>query len=136
MFGRLKLWLSRNDSYVIADPRDNSITFSKGLCKEMDLDNLTEAKVFAFEVRKVGEKRSFGFTLNPKFDQKTQLADIMYNSKHKCVGFESLNPTVNRIFYDYGIIIHDMPHKLSVKKSHIKRNDLTYYEICRPQSNK
>ena len=45
----------------------------------------------------------YAFCINPIMEQETQLADIQYNAKHHCVGFECLVPTVNRIFYDYGL---------------------------------
>lgn len=129
MLNRLYNWLHRNECYVIADARDNSITFSKLLAKQLDIDGLQEAKVYVFEIKdpKNPEKR-YGFCLNPQFKQETQLADIMYNSKYKCVGFECLVPTVNRIFYDYGLP-SGCKCKLSVKK-HIAIAT-TYYEICR-----
>lgn len=100
----------------------------------MNLDQLKEAKVFAFEVKDKGKMSTFGFCLNPELGQETQLADIMYNDKYKCVGFECLSPTVNRIFYAYDIRKYESPCKLTVRQR--RANELVFYEICPPQGNK
>jgi hypothetical protein len=67
--------------------------------------------------------------LNPSLDQPTHLADVQYNSKHRCIGFECLVPTVNRIFYDYGLPA-DSRAKLSVKTQ--TTHGMEYYVIRRP----
>lgn len=134
MFKKIRQWLSRGSCFVIADPRDNSITFSKELCRMIDIDSLDEAKVFAFEIKDKDKMSSFGFSINPKIGQETQLAEIMYNSKYRCVGFECLNPTVNRIFYAYNIPNPEKPCRLTVVRRQCK--SLTYYEICNPKCNK
>lgn len=93
--------------------------------KVMELD---EAKVYVF---RLSDSKDYCFTINPILEKDTQLADIQYNSKHHTVGFESLCPTVNRIFYDYGLP-HDSRAKLTVE---VCRADLipTYYHILRPR---
>lgn len=93
-------WFRKRHMYVIADATDNSITFSRALFQHMGGLSLEKAKVFAFYIP---SKLQYAFILNPEFDQETQLADIQYNSKHRTIGFEMLNPTVNRMFYDYGL---------------------------------
>lgn len=112
--------------YVIADANDNSITFSKGLFDRAGIAEMDKAKVLCFYVP---DMEAYAFMFNPELEQETQLADIMYNSKYKCVGFESLVPTVNRIFYDYGL-----PSDIRVKLSIIghRKNGMRYYEICKP----
>ena len=77
----------------------------------------------------------YAFTLNPDIDQPTCLADIQYNSKHHSIGFESLCPTVNRIFYDYGL----PPYKkvrLSIDVCSVCGDSIAtpviYYKILRP----
>ena len=119
----LEWWGSR---YVIADPNDNSITLSKSLFKAIGrmVDKNTQPKIFVF---KVGNE--YGFSINPTFEKETQLCNIQYNDKYKCVGFESLCPSVNKIFYDYGLE-EDKPVWLSVKKEKLK--ELTYFKIKRP----
>jgi len=126
MIERLKNWLRRRSFYVVCDPTDNSVTLSKALFKHMGVMQLDVAKVYVFFVPGAD---CYGFILNPDFDQETQLNDIQYNGKHKTVGFETLNPTVNRIFYDYGLP-HDKPVKLSVQAC--SAGDVQYYKICRP----
>lgn len=133
MIDKLKNWFRRRSFYVICDPNDNSVTFSKALFKHMDVMKLEKVQVYVFSLapsdRALYEKGEYGFILNPGFEQETQLADIQYNDKHKTIGFECLVPTVGRIFYDYGLP-HDTPVKLSVQAC--RAGDVQYYKICRP----
>ena len=129
MINKLKNWIRRRTFYVVCDPADNSITLSKALFRHMNVMKLDKTQVFVFSVYSGGAH--YGFTVNPGFDQETQLADIQYNDKYRCVGFESLNPTVNRIFYDYGLP-HESKVKLSVEVH--RSGDVTWYKICRPKN--
>ena len=124
-------WFRSRHMYVIADATDNSITFSHALFHHMGGLSLEQAKVFAFYVPAVEPRQGhYGFILNPEFDQETQLADIQYNTKHRTIGFEMLNPTVNRMFYDYGL--RPMTKvKLTVKCKRL--HEITYYQISPPQ---
>lgn len=126
LFKKILDWFRRRHMYVIADGSDNSITLSRALFHHMGGMELTEAKVFAFYVP---DDNTYGFILNPQFDQETQLADIQYNEKYRTIGFPMLNPSVARMFYDY-----HMPAliraKLNVKAK--TAGDITYYEICPP----
>lgn len=131
MFRKLKYLLNKKDCFVIADAKDNSITFSKGLCSLLDLWNLEQVKVYVTTLTGVEGKKQYAFILNPPIDVPTQLADIMYDSKHKCIGFESLCPTVNRIFYDYNLPA-DSSCKLSVREGKTANGGITYYMICNP----
>lgn len=135
MFRKLKYLLNKKDCFVIADARDNSITFSKGLCHLLDLWHLEEVKVYVATLTGIGDKKEYAFILNPPIGVPTQLADIMYDSKHKCIGFESLCPTVNRIFYDYNLPA-DSTCKLSVRMGKTDEGDITYYKICNPSNGK
>lgn len=127
--------------YIIADPADSSITISKRLYRQIHPEKLDQAKVLVFRLSHSGE---YAFTVNPHLDTETQLADIQYNAKHQCIGFETLNPTVARILYDYNIP-HLSPVKLSIRLHHDWRARLlgrffrryrhrprTYYIIRRP----
>lgn len=113
--------------YIIADATDNSITFSKRLFNDLNVMNQDAAKVYTFYIP---QSKCYGFILNPAIEQETQLADVQYNEKNKCVGYECLVPTVNRIFFDYGLPA-DIRCKLSVR---IRKTDngVKYYQICRP----
>lgn len=126
IFRKILDWFRRHHMYVIADGSDNSITLSRSLFHHMGGMELTEAKVFAFYIP---DDNTYGFVLNPEFDQETQLADIQYNEKHRTIGFPMFNPSVARMFYDY-----QMPAlikaKLSVKAK--TAGDITYYQICPP----
>ncbi len=147
MMKELRLWLLRvwrwyrhRSLYVIADPADNSITLSRALFEHMDVMNQEQAKVFMFRLSGASRhcRKVYAFTLNPDIEQPTCLADIQYNSKHRSIGFESLCPTVNRIFYDYGLP-YDKPVKLSVETGLTYREDtkdiavpISYYKILSP----
>jgi hypothetical protein len=131
---RVWRWYRHRSLYIIADATDNSITISKGLFRYMDVINLDVAKVFVFRLCNtipVGNKTGtiYAFMLNPALNQPTQLADIQYNAKHKCIGFECLVPTVNRIFYDYGIPAGTRA-KLSIQPT--KNNNNEYFIIFPP----
>ena len=127
MIRKIIEWLDSLFCYVIADSSDNSITISHHLFHKMNVMKLDAARVFVFRTT---ERSEYAFTVNPHINRPTQLCDIQYNSKHRCIGFESLCPTVNRIFYDYGIRA-GIRAKLSV--SIRKRKDgLVYYIINKP----
>lgn len=123
-------WARSLFMYVIADATDNSITFSKRLFKSLNVMKLDVAKVYTFYIPDV---KCYGFILNPNFEQETQLADVQYNQKKHCVGYECLVPTVNRILYDYGLQANNR-YKLSVKACKMP-NGTRYYQICRPYGN-
>lgn len=90
----------RKKCFAILDAADNSVTFSKKLCKKLDVFNLDNARIITF---KLAGSELYAFSVNPVLDEDTALSEIQYNSKHRCIGYEALCPTVNRIFYDYGI---------------------------------
>ncbi len=129
IFDKIRSYFNSMKYYVVADPNDNSMTLSKSLFKDMQQrakENET-AKVFVFRLQGIG---SFAFAVNPQVEQETQLCDIQYNGKYKCIGFESLCPSVARILYDYHLP-YDKPIKLSVS-IHTLETGLTYYQIDRP----
>ena len=133
MLKRFLLWwlsLRYHHYYVIADCSDNSITFSRKLYRHIELSSHCEdtAKVFVFHIPAWG---TYGFTVNPVLDRKTQLADIQYNEKYKTIGFESLCPSVNRIFCDYGFPC-DFKMKLTVTV-HRLGDGKVFYNIERPR---
>lgn len=123
-----KLFHKGRSLYVIADSTDNSVTFSEGLYRRLDVEKLDSAKVYCFFVP---DSRNYGFTVNPPIEQETQFADIMYNSKYKTIGFECLCPTVNRIFHDYGLPAL-AKIKLSVQERTTADGAIKFYEIQRP----
>ena len=88
--------------YVDLDPNDTSITLSKKLFAKLGVMQGKEAKVIVFFVANSVCGDIYGFELNPPLpkDSQTPVAEIMYNTKHRCVGFETLVPTVSRMLYD------------------------------------
>lgn len=133
MLKRFLLWwrsLRYHRYYVIADCSDNSITFSRKLYKHIELSSKCEdaAKVFVFHIP---AWNTYGFAVKPILDRETQLADIQYNEKYKTIGFESLCPSVNRIFCDYGLPC-DFKMKLTVTVHRLGDGNV-FYNIERPR---
>jgi hypothetical protein len=127
MIKKIKQWIDNLSMYVVVDGADSSVTLSKRLVKDMGvMDMCVQPKVIVF---RIPEKQSYGFMVNPKIEQETQLCDIQYNEKYKTIGFESLCPTVSRILFDYNIPITSC--KLSVKRYRTATGDI-YYLICKP----
>lgn len=130
MLQKLITWWRNRRNFVIVDPNDSSITFSRSLFRDIKKQSGeadVQPKVFVFYIPAT---KCYGFTLNPQFTHPTQLADIQYNSKYRCIGFESLNPTVARVLYDYDVSKYQKPCKLSVTIQ--MKHDLRYYQIERP----
>lgn len=128
---KLKTWWQSRNYYVIADGNDNSITLSKrlflhikGKAKKGDA-----TQVFVF---RIAGQDSFGFTVNPNIGQPTQLCDIQYNDKYKCIGFETLCPSVGRILYEYGLS-DNCRVKLSVSIQKTPQGK-TYYKFDKPNA--
>ena len=115
--------------YIIADSNDNSITFSRKLYKHIELSYNCQdaAKIYVFRVPALGG--TYAFTVNPDLNN-TQLADIQYNEKYKTIGFESLCPSVNLIFNDYGLPF-GLKTKLTVTVRRINDGKI-FYNIERP----
>lgn len=131
MLNRLITWWRNRHNFVIMDTRDNSVTFSRRLfrhIKDMYGAADVQPKVFVFYVPAT---KCYGFAVNVPLDRPTQLADIQYNSKHKCIGFESLNPTVAKILFDYGVSRFMMPCKLTVT-TQVTPQGRDYFQIERP----
>ena len=130
-------WYAHLRLYVIADATDNSITFSRHLFRLLDVMDEADAKVYVTQLCNACTENGtwagplYAFVINPPIDQETQLADIQYNSKYQCVGFESLCPTVNRILYDYGVTTLQRV-KLSVAPCKLD-NGMKYYVIFPPK---
>lgn len=116
--------------YVLADPRDNSITLSRPLWNHIRHSDKAP-KVFVFFIPSL---QRYAFTIDPKLNQETQLADIQYNSRFRSIGFESLCPSVGRILYDYQLP-HDTPVRLSVAIQTHSHSIDTIYVINKPSKN-
>lgn len=131
IFKKVKKWWQSLRYYVILDPADNSVTLSKALFNHIK-DNAhegDEARVFVF---KVSGSENYGFMANPGIEQPTQMCDIQYNDKYRCIGFETLCPSVGRIFYDYGLNATKSV-KISVS-IHSTPQGKVYYQIEKPDA--
>lgn len=131
MLNKLITWWRNRRTFVILDSRDSSVTFSRSLFRHIKRiygDNDIQPKVFVFYTPAA---KRYGFAINPPLGRPTQLADIQYNSKHKCIGFESLNPTVSKILYNYGVRSFLKPCKLTVT-TQITPQGRVYFQIERP----
>lgn len=117
----------RRQYYIIADASDNSMTVNRKLYKAMDVENTDDIRILMFRV-----EDCFGFIINSE-ETKTDdvhYSTLQYNSKHKSIGFETLNPTVNRMFYDFKFPGTITKCKLSVTKEKIKGR--IYFKIHNP----
>lgn len=129
---KLKLWWQSFLYYVIVDPADNSVTLSKRLflhIKNNAQESDNTACVFVF---RISGNDTFGFTVNPDIEQPTQLCDIQYNDKYRCIGFETLCPSVGRILYEYGLPDNSRV-KLSVSVCKTPQGK-TYYKFDKPNA--
>ncbi|UWF82016.1 MAG: hypothetical protein [Bacteriophage sp.] len=129
IFNKITKWWQSFRFYIIADPADNSVTLSKALFNHMK-DNAhegDEARIFVF---KITDSSSFGFMANPSIEQPTQMCDIQYNGKYRCIGFETLCPSVGQILYTYGLNASQRV-KLSVSVCRTVQGKV-YYQIERP----
>lgn len=115
--------------YVIADPADNSVTLSRHLFAHIRKGTGGGTSVFVF---RIPHYNTFGFMPNPGIDGPTQLCQIQYNGKYRCIGFETLCPSVGRILYDYGLPAL-RPVKLSVSIRRTPQGKV-YYQIDVPTS--
>lgn len=125
---KIQNWYWSLRYYVIVDPVDNSVTLSKKLFSHIrkHTDAAEKAVVFVFRVSDSG---LFAFMVNPNIEKSTQLCDIQYNDKYRCIGFETLNPSVGRILYDYNLPA-ESKYKLSVSVK--ETNNKLYYQIDKP----
>ncbi|MFR9542867.1 MAG: hypothetical protein SNH27_12525 [Rikenellaceae bacterium] len=126
IFKKIKQWWQSRRLYVIADPTDNSITLSKHLFNHIKSGDSDVARVFMF---RIGDK--FGFMVNPDIEQPTQMCDIQYNEKYKCIGFETLSPSVGTILYDYDL---EANKRVKLSISVLSCKDRTYYQIESPNA--
>lgn len=115
--------------YVIADPRDDSVTFSKGLFMHMRkrAEKDANARVFMF---RIPEHTTFGFTINPALEKETILCPVQYNDRFKCIGFQALCPSVGLMLYEFGLP-SDAMTKLSVSV-HRSPRGMVYYQFDKP----
>lgn len=87
--------------FVDADDSDNTFTLSPLLLRFiLQVCGLGENRAFVFRISSHGE---YAFVLNPDFSEESVTSPIQWNTKLGCAGFASYCPSVNRIFYDYGL---------------------------------
>lgn len=128
-FKNVQRWYRSLRYFIVVDPADNSVTLSKALFAHIRKNALGEdkAQVFVFQA---SDTKQFSFMVNPQIDKPTQLCEIQYNDKHKCIGFETLNPSVGKMLYEYAMP-HDAICKLSVSLR--KSGEKFFYQIDKPK---
>lgn len=95
----VRRWFWSLRRFVILDPADNSVTLSRLLFADMRRRaSEGAAQVFVF---RVPAEHSYGFMLGSPREEPTQLCDIQYNDRFRCVGFETLCPSVGRMLYEW-----------------------------------
>jgi hypothetical protein len=122
--------------YVIVDGSDNSVTFSPQLIRLIRRDNYGELDgATAFSFIEHGRRDVYSFAINaPVTAQCAGVSAVQYNRRHRCVGFASLCPSVNRVLYDYNL--HGQQAKLYVRRARTWLADsgkhITVYQYLRP----
>ncbi len=112
------------------DTADNSVTISRRLFQHIkeEADEGADASVFVYHIPEFG---TYAFSLAPTLEKPTQLAQIQYNEKYKCVGFETLCPSVGTILYKYGLPANHAV-KLSVDINRKLPGGQTIYQFLPP----
>jgi hypothetical protein len=102
---KIRQWWQSLRYSVLLDPADNSVTLSKKLFQHIVRNNngSDSARVFVF---RISDTDTFAFMVNPPIEQSTQLCDIQVNDKYKCVGFETLCPSVGYMFAAMSLPAH------------------------------
>lgn len=114
-----------NRLYVVLDDSDNSVTLSPRLAEIVMADIVDENKIHLFS-----DGREYGFCVNhPDLVGKdTPFAPLQKNFQHNTIGFNATCPSVNRIYYDYGLVCGKAVRK-RVERCRCK--DFYYFKICR-----
>lgn len=114
-----------NRLYVVLDDTDNSVTLSPHLAEIVMADIVNENKIHMFS-----DGREYGFCVNhPDLVGKdTPFAPLQKNFQHNTIGFNATCPSVNRIYYDYGLECGKAVRK-RVERCRCK--DFYYFKICR-----
>lgn len=126
----MNIWRSLR-YYVVADPSDNSITLSKHLFRHIR-DNAKDGGDTSVFIFRIPENGAFGFMCDHGLGDSAQLGRIQYNGRYRCIGFETLCPSVGRIFYEYGLPAL-RPVKLSVSVMRTGQGKI-YYQIDIPNT--
>lgn len=129
MVAKARMWLARyKDEHicsVLVDGNDNSVTLSSALVKKAGVWNKDIEGAIIVRLSDTGE---FAIVFKEKGDPRIPKAyPLQYNALHRCIGFESLTPMVNRILFNYGKLIMT---KQEFRVKRVKAN-VDYYKICR-----
>ena len=111
---------------VIADPNDDTITFTPVMCRRTHVFDKEKAEMLVF---RTAEDNTYNFCFAedvPNLQENAATYTLQYNTQYYTVGFHCPMPTVNRIFYDYGLPIE--PRKLRVT-IHTAGNGLIFYKM-------
>lgn len=114
-----------NRLYVVLDDSDNSVTLSPHLAEIVMADIVDENKIHMFS-----DGREYGFCVNHPdlVGKNTPFAPLQKNFQHNTIGFNATCPSVNRIYYDYGLECGKAVRK-RVERCRCK--DFYYFKICR-----
>lgn len=108
--------------YITASAADNSVVLSEDMCNALKIFNGTEPHVMVFKVKDTGEYAMM--RVKASMSEVTEAPIIQYNPISKHFGFACNLPTVNRIFYDMGIVAEVTT--LRVKKRRIAHGKIIY----------
>ena len=125
---RIHDFFHRHEIYVEIDPRDNSVTMSRGFVSAAVVLHMEDDKVLVLCEKDDDKKFLFTFDVGADVNEdETQVGHVQYNSKFSSFGFETLCPSVNWMYYKWGI--RDMKmRKLKVTRHVIHGKDYWYIE--------
>lgn len=93
-----------NKKYVILNAADDSVTFSAALLRKIRRHTRTNLSVLTVGVK--GSK-DYAFIVAPRMEElseEVKLPTIQYDVRSKEYGYHCFNPTVNRMFYNWGLM--------------------------------
>ena len=115
---------------IIADPSDDTITFSRALCRRTRVFDKEKAEMVVFHTPDGCYNFCFAEDV-ADLSADAATWPVQYNTRFNTVGFHCPEPTVNRIFYDYNLP-PTSPRLMRVKRK--KLGDMPYYEITKAPS--
>ena len=112
---------------IIADPTDDTITFSRALCRRTKIFDKEKAEVLVFRTPDGCYNFCFAEDI-ADLPKDTATWPVQYNTRYNTAGFHCPEPTVNRIFYDYGLS-PDGPCQLRISIKKVRA--LTCYQLTK-----
>jgi hypothetical protein len=105
--------------HVILRASDDSVTFSAALLRTIRRHTAKDLRVLTVSVKGTND---FAFIVAPKMNEVTEdvkLPTIQYNAATKEYGYHCFNPSVNMMFYEWGLNV-DAVVKCRVSRKRVR----------------